>query len=135
MPKVEPFVNDLDGPRNEDGEEVAEKVDGVEEGIEGLCVGPNQGPDHVKVDRFGTLLRQERVQHAVFHSQGGSRSRQDAIDPNQCGRGPTHVSSSEGEEEEEGEFDRVVEREVNDKRVYCAFVRRDAALPREKKRV
>ena len=41
------------------------------------------------------------------------------------------MSSSEGEEEEEGEFDRVVEGEINYKRVYRAFVRCDAALPRE----
>ena len=81
LPEVEPFVNDLDWPRNEDGEEVAEKVGCVEQGIEGLRVGPDQGPDHVKVDWFGALLSHERVQHTVFHGQAASRPRQDAIDP------------------------------------------------------
>jgi len=33
LPEVEPFVNDLDGPRNEDDEEVNEEVDCVEHGI------------------------------------------------------------------------------------------------------
>jgi len=45
----------LDGPRNEDGQEVAEKVDGLEQCVEGLRVGLDQGSDYVKIDRFGTL--------------------------------------------------------------------------------
>jgi len=129
---VEPFVNDLDGPRKEDGKEVAEKVDSVEQGIECLRVGLEQGPYHVKIYRFSTLLSQEHVQHAMFHGQAGLRSIQDGIDPIQRRSGSTHASSSEGEEEEEGEFDRVVEGEINYKRVYRAFIRRDAALPRER---
>jgi len=43
------------------------------------------------------------------------------------------MSSTEGEEEEESGFDPVVEGEVEHKWVYCAFVRRDTALPREKR--
>jgi len=56
LPEVEPSVSDFDGPRNEDDEEIAEEVDGVEQTIEGLRVGPYQGSDYVKIDRFGTLL-------------------------------------------------------------------------------
>jgi hypothetical protein len=44
----------LEGPRNEDGKEIAEKVDGLEQGIEGLGVRLNQGSDYVKIDRLGT---------------------------------------------------------------------------------
>jgi len=77
----------LDGPRNEDGQEVAEKVDGLEQGVKGLRVGLNQGSDYVKIDRFGTLSTKKRVQNATFHGQAGLGSMaqtclgQDAIDP------------------------------------------------------
>jgi len=45
----------LDGTRNEDEQEVAEKVDGPEQGIEGVRVGLDQWPNYVKINRFGTL--------------------------------------------------------------------------------
>ena len=41
------------------------------------------------------------------------------------------MSSSEREKEEEGGFYRIVEGEINYEWVYCALIRRDAALPRE----
>ena len=45
----------MNGPGNEDEEEVAEKVDGLKQDIKGLGVGLNQWSNYVKVDRFGTL--------------------------------------------------------------------------------
>lgn len=43
-------------------------------------MGPDQGPYHMKINRFGTLLSQVRIQHAAFHGQAGLGSIQDAID-------------------------------------------------------
>ena len=53
------------GPRNEDDQEIPKKVDGFEQGIEGLRVGFNHLPDYVKVDGFGTLSAKNvfRTQH------------------------------------------------------------------------
>jgi hypothetical protein len=54
-------VDNLDGPRNKDNQEVPKQVDGLEQGIEGLGVRLNQMPDYVKIDRFGTLSVKKRV--------------------------------------------------------------------------
>jgi hypothetical protein len=59
-------------------------------------------------------------------------SARDAIDPDQTGSGPTHASTGDDEEEDEDGFNLVIEREVDDKRVYRIFVGRDATLARER---
>jgi len=51
----DPSEDGLDGPRNKDEQEVTEKVDGLEQDIEGVGVGLNQWSNYVKIDRFGTL--------------------------------------------------------------------------------
>lgn len=48
-------MDNLDGPRNEDDQEVAEQMGGLEQGIDCLRVGLNQMSDYVKIDRFGAL--------------------------------------------------------------------------------
>jgi hypothetical protein len=110
-------------------------VDGFEQGVKGVRVGLNQMSDYVKIDRFGTLSENKRVQNATFYSRAGLRSMaqtwlaQDAIDRHQQGNGSTHTSTSEDEENEEDGFDLVVEGKIDDERVYRLFVGRDATLP------
>lgn len=82
-------------------------------------------------------ISKKRVQNAMFRSRGRTwvddqsshSARRDR--PRPARSGCTHTSASEDKEEEENGFDLVVEGEIDDERVYCALVCRDATLFRE----
>ena len=76
----------------------------------------------------------KECQNATFYNQDtlGSmaETKKDAIDLDQKGSISTHMSPSEGEEEEYNNFSFMVVRQMDGGRFYCHFVGHDATLAR-----
>ena len=64
----------MGGPKGKDGKDIHEKPRDLERGIENLSEGFDKGMDYAKINQFGTLLANKRVQDATFHNQNGFKS-------------------------------------------------------------